>query len=237
MFTAAITPARGLIPAKSTIDVSVSLTALRGSLLEHIFVLNVKHMRMPLGFEVTAEVKGLTVSFESLELSTAGDSKHKPKIAEENDNTNLFNSLVMKSNVKNSHLLRSMRGSTIFHALETTQRLARQSNASEASLIASAVKKEVVSLEFLGCEINKPKSMYLLLTNTSGLPTSFTIGSSLFQPHVKDKKHHTITAKSVDRPVEDDDEDELQAEEKEQEEQQQEEEEDQTITSAAAPNS
>lgn len=107
-------PRTGTVKAKSTLDVELRITALKGTSLNYIFVCNVKHVKYPLGFEVSAVVQGLSVELSHIVFTAENSLKSKPKVAEENDNTNLFNSLVMKSNVKNSSLLRSMRDSSIY---------------------------------------------------------------------------------------------------------------------------
>lgn len=56
------------------------------------------------------------------------------KVAEENDNTNLFNTLIMKSYIKNSVLLKSMRDTEEFKNFEVTQKLNKQVNNPGGSL-------------------------------------------------------------------------------------------------------
>lgn len=58
-------------------------------------------MKYPLGFEIDTKIEGLSVSLEQIITPEKSDAKTS-NLTEETDNMNLFNTLVMKSNIRNS---------------------------------------------------------------------------------------------------------------------------------------
>lgn len=101
-----------MIAAKSSVAVNITLTAFKGDRLDKIFVCEVQGMTYPLGFTVNTKVFGLSVDVAKIVMPS--EKVEKLKVTEENDNTNLFNTLIMKSHLKNSHLFKTMRDSVAF---------------------------------------------------------------------------------------------------------------------------
>lgn len=56
-------PARGIVPAHSRTNIEMTIKALKGGPLNRIFMCNVDGLDLPLGIEVTAEVKGLDILY------------------------------------------------------------------------------------------------------------------------------------------------------------------------------
>ncbi|KAL4472936.1 hypothetical protein ABPG72_007813 [Tetrahymena utriculariae] len=179
-------PQKGKLKPKTNKVIKINLVVYKGEILDNIFVCNIKDMKYPLGFQISTKVFGLSVSFERMIVQEDNELKQNLKVAEENDNTNLFNTLIMKSNIKNSMLLKSMRNTQEFKNFEITQKLSKQANSTSLNTVPGSFKKEPLhKLEFFGCQINQPKSIYVILSNTSGIHTKFNIHSENYQPFTK----------------------------------------------------
>ncbi len=65
-FKATFIPKEGIIPAKGSIDMKILFTPYKGGDLSQILVCDFDELDYPLGFEITANVFGLSVIFEKI---------------------------------------------------------------------------------------------------------------------------------------------------------------------------
>ncbi|EGR30591.1 hypothetical protein IMG5_128580 [Ichthyophthirius multifiliis] len=171
-------PKQGEIKAKEKIKMKIIVLGKKGGVFEELLLCKIKEKKEFLGIFFKGEVFGLNVELKKIiSDEKLGENEQKKNYLDNNEN--LFNSLVMKSNVKNSFLCNSMRTSDIFKAQDSKGTQNKQFN------IHLQKKISCEKIDFFNCIINQPKHIFIVLENKSGISTSFELSIEKFQPFQK----------------------------------------------------
>ena len=179
---ATFNPQQGTISPKSSIKIHLKFVPRIGQNLNQLLICNIEGLNAPTGFELTAQVDGLSVSYEYYD--------------ERLSKTSFGNSPLGASHTNPSNTTKRDKGtSTNRNSLRNSTRQNQKSFIQEEKIEIKAFEK----IELLDLQINLPKVLKFSLKNTSGIPTKFNFYMENFEPlnHKEIVLKHTVTQSSM----------------------------------------
>lgn len=161
IFEASFEPQSGIIAGKTEIPITLRMVPQVGMDVNKLIECNIEGLDGPMGFELTAKVVGLSVTYEIFEEETVthGTKKKKPGLVDS------LTSLQAKS----PKSPRSLAATSI-------------SMVSKQHLEATRARAPLEKIELMDMKINEARTLKFVLKNSSGLNTSFTLYSENFEP-------------------------------------------------------
>jgi hypothetical protein len=161
-------PRRGVIPPKSEIKIAFTTTLYYGGIVDEVFICNIEDLEVPLGFELRADSFGLNVSHEIAQDITS-QKMNQTKASLNNTQTSMisvtssFSEVQSKTGVSSNMM--GMFGVNLMNKLQKEMD-----------------GRQLKTLAFPNCKINKATSQKFILKNLSGIKTKFTFSSEQFEP-------------------------------------------------------
>ena len=152
-------PARGIIKARSKMNILINVNILRGGHIKELFVCDVSDMDYPLGFELISEVFGLSVEYFLYDQALA-------------------RKIDTKSSLKDTKsFLQKLLPEAKYDKEKTFKAVDEFSEKKEIDKV-----KQNIELNLNNCVINKSYSSKFVIRNNSGIKAYFNVHSKNFEP-------------------------------------------------------
>ena len=155
-------PMEGTIQPKSEIEFKIKFAIKLFGKFNFYFRCDLDNVELPLGFELTASVFGLNISYENMPIVDELAVSRKKALKK------------MQKNLGATDRDRSM-GASRLSGLSATGALSGASAAASAAMVSTPSGTPLTNIDFLSLNINEPQNFQFKIKNNSGIPTYYRL--------------------------------------------------------------